>query len=229
LKIEEKDREIENIKKELLKGNEVGDSEESGELKRNLEVLENDKKQSYAINQSLSKMLSKETALKKELQKEIERLKALESERENMEGESRSGDDLLKKELLEKKDLIENYEKKFLELKKTESLYKQLRNQFEEKKKILDRTRRDLFHEREKLVAINVENERNEEDQPEGIRELQKELASFEAEIEKYEEENKHLQDLVTDLTEKLNLKKVSDIDEKLEKKINPKPAVEEI
>ncbi len=208
----------------MKKGESVDENVLEGdkELQNNLEILEKEKKQSYAINQSLSKMLSKETNLRKELQKEIESLKALENEKRDEGGAGDKGDEALKAEALEKKEILANYEKKFLQLKNIESLYKQLKNQFEEKKRILDRTRRDLFHEKEKLVAIKLENDRKVYDQPKEVRELQRELASFEKEIVKYEEENAQLQELATELTKKLNRENIKDVDEKLDKKIAP-------
>ncbi|KPK33441.1 MAG: hypothetical protein AMS24_01010 [Chlamydiae bacterium SM23_39] len=108
----------------------------------------------------------------------------------------------LEADILKLKNISE--EKEFLQLKNINSLYEQLKIQFEEKKNLLDATRKELFYANEKLQKQEIEkNQINLNEHP-IIIELQKELSFLIKENEKKEEENIYLQDLVSQLTKDL-------------------------
>ena len=92
-------------------------------------------------------------------------------------------------------------EQKIHDLVKVDFLYKQLKIQFEEKKRVLHETRSALFKAETQLQTIAREEEQQESPLPAS---LQVEFDQLEKEIEQLQEENLQLQDLVTYFTYKL-------------------------
>lgn len=84
------------------------------------------------------------------------------------------------------------------------SLYKQLKTQFEEKKQVLDAARKELFHTKEQLLALQKEREKDAIEESDLQKELKEEIFSLSEENKRYEEENKNLQSLVNTLNKKL-------------------------
>ncbi len=137
------------------------------------------------------------------LEEKTEEVVTLKSLSENLrnslaEKEKERGVDDLKGKIEEKNRLIQEYENHTAELKKTETLYNQLKNQFEEKKELLQNTRKELFlikEEAERLKRERAEN--NSEDNP-AIRELQQELGNMNEELTRFEKDNSALEHVVT-------------------------------
>jgi hypothetical protein len=70
------------------------------------------------------------------------------------------------------------------EMRRLEGFYRQLREQFEEKSQLLDSTRKELFHTKEKLSAAEKENLEKEITSPQiSIEEHTRHLAQMEEEL----------------------------------------------
>ncbi len=91
-------------------------------------------------------------------------------------------------------------EKKVHELSTAQALYRQLKAQFEEKSQLLHETRSLLFKAETELQTRALEKEEQNSFLPE---ELRVELDRCDQEMAELQEENRHLQDLVTQLTVK--------------------------
>jgi chromosome segregation ATPase len=83
---------------------------------------------------------------------------------------------------------------------KTEALYRQLREQFEQKTRLLEQTRAQLFHVDTQLQTLQKEKEDRQLEGGEVLAPLHKELERLEQESNHLAEENTFLQDLVTQL-----------------------------
>jgi chromosome segregation ATPase len=81
-----------------------------------------------------------------------------------------------------------------------ESLYKQLQRQFNERKLVLHKTRKELFYANEKINAMNQSSELDRFDMSHVEKKYLKELVKIGEEYKRLEEENKSLHDLVTSL-----------------------------
>ena len=218
-------QEIEDLKSHITS---ISDQEQLYQKNKNLldqlNKVRTEKEQNHCINQSLVKMLSKETDLRKIKEQEIQdilkkestshsKVNVLEEENKKLQNSIELLKQKLEKEadkkalkvnpkaILNDNSLISKYEKKFQELRKIESLYNQLRMQFEEKKQVLSDTRKELFMTQEKLFSHEREKQLEALDEPEAIKELNDQIANFEKEITKLEEENIELQALVTQLS----------------------------
>jgi DNA repair exonuclease SbcCD ATPase subunit len=213
-------QEIEDMKQHILN---IEDQDllvkRNESLLNELNLSQVEKEQIYSVNQSLTESLSKEINIRKEEEKQksflLEKIEALEERILYLQNESHC----LKQELLDEKDksndfslsqniedkkLLHHYEKKYLELKKHESLYDQLRTQFNDKNKVLAETRKELFHVTEQLEAIGREKEMKGLDETLIDRALYRQLGVFEEEIASIEEENEHLQEIVSCLNQSL-------------------------
>jgi hypothetical protein len=105
----------------------------------------------------------------------------------------------LKMDRSEMQERLAFAEKKVQDLAKTEALYRQLKTQFEEKNHVLQETRALLFKAETELQTRALEKEEQSTFLPE---ELRGELDRCDQEMAELQEENRHLQDLVTELTE---------------------------
>lgn len=85
-------------------------------------------------------------------------------------------------------------QEKMQSLAQIEPLFKQLKNQFDEKNKVLHQTRSDLFKADTELKTLHIEKEQSAQFIPEEIIQLDEELVRL-------EEENQELQDLVSVLS----------------------------
>ncbi|NGX33705.1 MAG: hypothetical protein K1060chlam1_00045 [Candidatus Anoxychlamydiales bacterium] len=99
--------------------------------------------------------------------------------------------------------LLKEYENKLKEFKKLDSLYVQLKDQFEEKQLVLHKTRQDLFAVNEKLTAIQRDKNDDFKDLSDNEKALLKDLDTTESELKVYKEENQNLQNLIDHFMEK--------------------------
>jgi len=100
-------------------------------------------------------------------------------------------------------NLLKEYENKLKEFKKLDSLYTQLKDQFEEKQLVLHNTRQELFSVNEKLTAIQREKNDDFKDLSDNEKALLKDLDLIASELKVYKEENLNLQNLLGELMEK--------------------------
>lgn len=98
------------------------------------------------------------------------------------------------------KDTFLHLQEKNKELTHIDSLYKQLKAQFDEKNEVLHKTRKELFQVDTALQALQKDAAL---DDRMNSAEVIKELSGLEKQIDQLEEENKELQDLITSLSEK--------------------------
>lgn len=225
--IKEKDKyllslrqEIEDMKEQIL----TLEDQDALQL-RNKELLDElnncrvEKEQGLSINQSLAKMVSDETELRRQKEEELKNVLEHLSASERTIASLYNDINLLKKELSipqnlssqmkeEDKQLLAKYEKKIMELKKIESFYRELKTQFEDKKRVLDETRKELFLTREKMEEYKKEQELQLLDENSQLVQIEKKMGSYAEEIVRIEDENFQLQELVTALVKKDNLNK---------------------
>ncbi len=98
--------------------------------------------------------------------------------------------------------LLKEYENKLSELKKLDSLYTQLKSQFEEKQLVLHKTRQELFAVNEKLTALQREKNDDFKDLSDNEKALLRDLDTITTELKAYKEENQNLQNLIGELIE---------------------------
>ncbi|NGX52440.1 MAG: hypothetical protein KR126chlam5_00738 [Candidatus Anoxychlamydiales bacterium] len=99
--------------------------------------------------------------------------------------------------------LLKEYENKLKEFKKLDSLYSQLKDQFQDKQLVLHNTRQELFSVNEKLTAVQREKNDDFKDLSENEKALLKDLDLIASELKVYKEENLNLQNLLGELIEK--------------------------
>lgn len=87
-----------------------------------------------------------------------------------------------------------------LKFKHVDALYKQLKAQFDEKNKVLEETRRDLFTKENSLLSIQLKQDSKLKEEDIYIAKLEKDLAQMEDENIKLELENKNLETIVSRL-----------------------------
>ncbi|NGX63983.1 MAG: hypothetical protein KR126chlam6_01406 [Candidatus Anoxychlamydiales bacterium] len=115
--------------------------------------------------------------------------------------------------------LLDEYEAKSKKFKRLDSLYNQLKDQFEDKQLVLHKTRQELFEVNEKLTAYQREKKSDCKDFTDNEKALLKDLDHISGELSTYKEENQNLQSLITDLLEKnktSNKEKLDDSEEQL-------------
>jgi hypothetical protein len=115
----------------------------------------------------------------------------------------------------------ENKQKEYKEL---QSLHKQLKIQFDEKNQLLHDTRQELFLVKEKLVAIQRNQNHDLEDLSESEKTILKDLNTSQMELEKYIIENANLENMVNSLIDKKETKR----SKKSDQEIKPNEASEQ-
>lgn len=102
-------------------------------------------------------------------------------------------------------EILKEYKNRLQELSNINSLYSQLKKQFEEKKQILNKTRQELFQAKEKLSSFQIK-QNDFENLNENERSILNELDEAIDELQKYKSENKNLEEIVSLLINKENL-----------------------
>ena len=179
---------IDELKEKLLhfsKENCV--EEENKELLNELNEARKERQQNHYINEALAFMIAKKT------KKTAIKIAAPQELIERCEN--------LQKTLEDKNKLLQIYEKKQLQTKQTEVLYKQLRKQFEDKKIVLHETRSSLFQMHEKLMANEREEDQMYYDISEEENILFHDLVKHEEEINQYEKEIEALYEIILSLS----------------------------
>lgn len=201
LEVQLKDKEIEdlkNIQDELyekisyLKDEEFLD-EKNKQLEREIDNLKNILKKEEAEKSQLNeKFLNKANELKN-LEAKMSDFDSLQNEINRKNNQI----DKLKQNIKTLKDIQSPNSQDIEQLNKINSLYLQLKNQFEEKKLLLHKTRQELFYTKEKLTAYQKEKKDNCKDLNELEKTLIKDLDESQKEIEQYLNENQNLEDLI--------------------------------
>lgn len=155
-------------------------------LENKLKLAQADHEHLQSNKEALQKQLhdadAKIASLSDQLEKLLDRLKGLENDKQKLE----TSLDELMKPLEESKDL-----------KRVEGLYKQLRQQFDEKKLALDQTRKELFDTQERLVAL--ENTQQEK-QLEIVVDFEAHICELEEALKQRDEELILCEELLTKL-----------------------------
>lgn len=239
---------IEEFKEDLQNLKPENDDDLLEDLKRS----KSEKEKIEAFSKALAKKLEEETFLRKEKENELEEIRIKNEQDKNKIEEllkakqslqtaieelqeqlhSSSEEKTPSENLLSQKELLSQYENKISELKKTESLYYQLRAQFEDKNKVLSETRKELFHANEKIASYLKAKESLSLEETVLEKDLHDQLGSFEKETAHLEEENKHFQEIITNLTKLLDVSKEMEAPKVAKKrgrkKSPPKETVEE-
>ncbi len=177
------------------------------------------------LKQKYNELTSEKENLLKQLEnlpKEIDdqEINAAEKEIEKLKKENEALKALANKdvsqEILEKDQLIEDMQTKVKDFNKVNSLYLQLREQFNEKSDVLHKTRSDLFHAQEELAAYKKEKEKDYSDFTDQEKQLVEDLQNTQDELEESNCENESLKEIVTELNHKID-------DKKPNKKVKPK------
>jgi len=109
----------------------------------------------------------------------------------------------LKSDNIRNNELLKEYENKLKELIKFNSLYSQLKEQFEQKQLVLHKTRQELFHVNEQLTAFQREQNNDYKDLNEYEKVIINDLDQTEQELNISREENQNLENLVDVLLSK--------------------------
>jgi len=209
LQKEEKKRLMEDFNKkvEIIKEleNRTTNSDELAELNEKL-------MQKEAEIKSFKELENKEDH-SKELAQLCEKLKEKEAEIKTLK-EKRKEHSNKKSKNVQDKDLLKEYENKLKELNRFNSLYSQLKEQFEEKQLVLHKTRQDLFQVNEQLTALQRDQNDDYKDFNEYEKAIINDLDKTEHELRVYKEENHNLENIVD-----LLLSKKSNISKKEDKK----------
>lgn len=94
-------------------------------------------------------------------------------------------------------------EEKFKKAAQVEALYHQLRAQFEEKNKVLQETRAQLFHTDTELQKLRIEKQQKEIDADPLASQIQEDVKILETEIADLQQENLQLQEMISQLLKK--------------------------
>ncbi len=194
-KIEWEQLKAESLTQEMELGrlkNTEGLARENIQLLNELNRARYDREQTYLINETLARLYAKESFKAKDAEGECASLKEL---LRAVQGEIRK--ESFDPQMAEK---LRFAEEKVHQLSKIEPLFKQLREQFEEKTRVLHQTRSDLFKLDTELQRVQREKATLElEPIP---KEVEKELDTLTSHIQLLEDENRELQEIVTLLTE---------------------------
>ena len=234
-------QDIEDMKEHILTlENQEELFQKNKKLLNELELLRKEKEESYVINQSLSKMLAKEIEIKKQLDKDnkylVETINISENkilsmqstisnlkesiEKDKKEGMGSTKIDATVEQKNQYKKLLSQYEKKYQEFIKQQSLYKQIRKQFDDKNIVLSETRKELFLAKEEIGKIEKEKELKDLDQSPEVRDLYIQIGEFEEKIVSLEEENSNMQDIISISLNKQPKQNVKEINSNLKKKM---------
>lgn len=161
-------------------------AQENQELMKEINQIRSDREQSLLTQECLLRQHSKEKIERKELLAEIDDLKAqLRATHQQIQKD-------LKSEIAKE---LEFAEKKMVHLSQIEPLFKQLKKQFEEKKKLLSETRADLFKKETRLQALEIE--KRDFDLISLPKEFLEELDTYQKQIHLLEEENQQLRKIL--------------------------------
>jgi hypothetical protein len=199
--------EIDSLQRELHRlSNDSGLILQNKDLFKELNAARVKTTQTHLINETLARMLASQT----EKNQQLEQLTLLNAElQEQLADQVEKTRELeqthLQQQLMEKHSsdqyyLNENLSKRLAQTAETEALYRQLRDQFAQKDKMLHQTRRSLFAvetELERLQKELSETHLHNDPLPPSLR---RELESAEEEKVLLTEENHHLTELVTHL-----------------------------
>lgn len=168
---------------------------ENGKLMQELIEARKEKEEALSMNTTLEKLLAIESFKANEALEEIDLLRAqLDTERQKIQRDP----------ALEEK--LKFAEEKMFHLSQIEPLFKQLKQQFEEKNQILHQTRSDLFKSDTELQKLKMEKASYELNPL--PKELVGELTALAMQIEALEEENRELQELISSLNNSPERKK---------------------
>lgn len=198
LELQEKQQKINDVEKELknTQSNLINEDNE-----KVLAELNEKQQKIIALKQQLSDFEKNQpniSDLHQKLKDTQVELKTLKQTKNNVH--------LLGENITDKK-LLQEYDNKNKELSKLNSLYVQLKEQFNEKQKVLHKTRQDLFHAQENLSALKRNLNDDFKDLSDNEKSLMKDLDKIELELKVYKQENQNLQDLVSKLLQKSSLK----------------------
>jgi hypothetical protein len=195
----EKDQKILSIEKEKKEL----DSQIQKELQRNVSYEEEKKKLLQEISlikaekEKLATAIERERREKSQMEKKISELSLQEETKHlQMQKEKEKGH-----QSLQDKDLI--LQETLEEKKKVFDLYKQLKVQFQDKSQTLHKTRKELFHLQEKMIA----DQREKELALHVDFSTEKEVFSLEEIMSSLEQENKHFQEIIHFLSKNLEKK----------------------
>ncbi|NGX35641.1 MAG: hypothetical protein K1000chlam1_00471 [Candidatus Anoxychlamydiales bacterium] len=213
--LSEKDRKIQELEKNIQKVSQNLNSKENEKILLEL----NEKKQKIINLENKLTDLEKNKPNIDELHKKLKdtqiELKTLKQTKNHTP---------LTSENITDKELLKEYDNKNRELSKLNSLYVQLKDQFNEKQRVLHKTRQDLFHAQENFTALKKELNDDFKDLSDNEKSLMKDLDKTESELKVYKQENQNLQDLIGELLEKSSSKNEEKIFE--EKEEIPEPEV---
>ena len=184
--LSEKSRELERI------SNENGLAQQNRELFEEANGARVEREQTNQINAMLVRLHAKEALKAKEAEAQLE---GVATERNFL------------RERLQAAEFELQQSQPISSLQHTESLYRQLKKQFEEKNEILHQTRAELFQVNTALEALKIEAEQKEPLFPQAV---QKEMEEVEKELDALQKENQELLDLVSTLGPKATKKKTS-------------------
>jgi|GEM_PF-2846908 chromosome segregation ATPase len=103
--------------------------------------------------------------------------------------------------LTAQESLLDGLEERLKNVAQTETLYKQLKEQFEEKNSVLHDTRAKLFRADTQLQQLLIEKEHHTLEEKPISKELENEISSLEQEVSELREENDQLQEIITSLS----------------------------
>lgn len=166
------------------------------ELMADLNQAKVAKEQTFLFNQTLERLLASEKYKRKEAEEERDAIKELRRKAPLYKADS---------ELLEESEFLK---KKVEELKNFEHLYQQIKAQFEEKKRTLKETRKELFQRETELEAMKIT--QKEQLDEEHAAELEHKLIQAEEKVALLEEENALLEEVLSQVSK--GVKKSSDL-----------------
>lgn len=173
--------------------------------------------QGNAQDEDLNKKINEKEDLIKDLENQLQTSKVNIQDIEDLKQKIKEKDAFIEKlkqaktnenkkinfENISDQNLLKEYETKLKEFKKLDSLYQQLKSQFEDKQLMLHKTRQELFGVNEKLTAFQREKTDDFKDLNEYEKALLVDLDTTASELKTYKEENQNLQNLIGDLLEK--------------------------
>lgn len=175
IRIQNLTTEIEVLKKDLDRPL----ATQNGDLMKELNAARVGQEQTHLINETLARLYARESLKAKEADQEIGSLK------EQLRAQRPQNNPFLADQLAFAKE-------KLAALLQIEPKYRQLRDQFEERNVVLHETRAQLFHTDTELQTLRIENEEIS---------LNPIPAEVVFELERLDEENQQLQELVTILS----------------------------
>lgn len=150
----------------------------------------------------VSELASRISDLEKELESTITREKNAQSHVQELGNQLERRE----KENPEAREMLKNAEDKIAHLSQIEPLYRQLKKQFEEKNKVLEETRKNLFETDTELQKFKMDQKALEISPL--AKDLEKEFETLSKKIFLLEEENQQLQELVSNLSQNPEQKK---------------------